>query len=96
MAADRDLPVGAHGSTAELAATGPNSDPVMPGTARTRTLGVDDQAVASKQTITQPGSFCLTGDGVCVGREQCLDRDAQVRTWFAIARHGGAARPALR
>ena len=41
----------------------------MPGTAGTLTLYVDDQAVGSEQIVTQPGYFCLTGDGISVGRD---------------------------
>ncbi|HUO36847.1 MAG TPA: arylsulfatase, partial [Mycobacterium sp.] len=33
------------------------------------TLYVDTQAVADEEIITQPGSFSLTGDGLCVGRD---------------------------
>lgn len=41
----------------------------MPGTAGTVTLYVDDEVVGSGPIITQPGYFCLTGDGICVGRD---------------------------
>ena len=40
-------PSGAHVCTAEFAATGPSTNPDMPGTAGTLTLYVDDQAVGS-------------------------------------------------
>jgi arylsulfatase len=33
------------------------------------TLYVDDEAVGSGSIVTQPGAFCLTGDGICVGRD---------------------------
>ena len=30
---------------------------------------IDDEAVGSAEIVTQPGYFCLTGDGICVGRD---------------------------
>ena len=41
----------------------------MPGTEGTLTLFVDDRQVGHGQIVTQPGYFCLTGDGICVGRD---------------------------
>ena len=41
----------------------------MPGPEGTLTLYVDDQQVGQGTIITQPGYFCLTGDGICVGRD---------------------------
>ncbi len=67
--ADRDLDVGSHVCTAEFVAEGPSTNPTMSGTQGTLTLYVDDTAVGSGQIITQPGYFCLTGDGICVGRD---------------------------
>ncbi len=69
VVADRELTVGAHVCTAEFTADGPSSNPAMPGTAGTLSLYVDDQLVGSEQIVTQPGNFCLTGDGICVGRD---------------------------
>ena len=69
VVADRPLTAGAHVCSAEFVAEGPNDDPNMPGTKGTLTLYVDDQAVGSSPLVTQPGSFCLTGDGICVGRD---------------------------
>ena len=43
--------------------------PTMPGAAGTLTLYMDDQEVGSDDIVTQPGSFCLVGDGICVGRD---------------------------
>ncbi len=60
---------GPHVLTAEFVASGPNKDPAMPGTAGTLTLYVDDDAVATSPLVTQPGYFCLTGDGICAGRD---------------------------
>jgi arylsulfatase len=63
------IPLGAHVCSAEFAADGPNDDPEMPGTKGTLTLYLDGDAVASAPLVTQPGAFCLTGDGICVGRD---------------------------
>ena len=30
---------------------------------------MDDQEVGSGEIVTQPGVFCLVGDGICVGRD---------------------------
>ena len=48
---------------------GPNADPQQPGFAGTATLYIDDEAVGSGEIVTQPGNFCLIGDGICVGRD---------------------------
>ena len=69
VVADRDLTTGTHLCVAEFAASGPSSDPALPGTAGTLTLYVDDEQVGQGQIVTQPGYFCLTGDGICVGRD---------------------------
>ncbi|MFJ7180420.1 sulfatase-like hydrolase/transferase [Streptomyces massasporeus] len=67
--ADREIPPGKHVLTAEFAARGRSADPAMPGAAGTLTLYVDDQEVGSGDLVTQPGSFCVVGDGICVGRD---------------------------
>ena len=41
----------------------------MPGFDGTLTLYIDDQQVGSGEIVTQPGYFCLVGDGICVGRD---------------------------
>ncbi len=64
-----DLTAGRHVVTAEFSATGQNTDPEMPGTAGTLTLYVDEQQVGQGQIVTQPGYFCITGDGISVGRD---------------------------
>ena len=69
VVADTEITPGAHVFIAEFAAGGPSPDPAMPGCAGTLTLYVDDQAVGSGDIVTQPGFFCLTGDGICVGRD---------------------------
>jgi len=67
--ADVELPHGAHVLVAEFAAAGPSVNPDMPGTQGVLSLYVDDQKVAEGPMITQPGYFCITGDGICVGRD---------------------------
>ena len=69
VVAEQGLTPGAHVLAAEFAASGPSSDAAMPGTEGTLTLYVDDQPVGSGRIVTQPGYFCLTGDGICVGRD---------------------------
>jgi len=69
VAADRDITPGGHVCTAEFTVKGKNEDPTMPGFAGTLDLYLDDQQVASSEIVTQPGVFCLVGDGICVGRD---------------------------
>jgi arylsulfatase len=67
--ARHDLAPGRHVLAADFAASGPSTDPALPGTQGTLTLYVDDEPVGEGQIVTQPGYFCLTGDGICVGRD---------------------------
>ena len=69
IVADRDITPGQHVYSAEFTVKGKNEDPSMPGFAGTLTLYMDDQAVGSGEIVTQPGAFCLVGDGICVGRD---------------------------
>ncbi|GEB58177.1 arylsulfatase [Streptomyces gardneri] len=69
VASDREINPGRHVLTAEFTASGRNTDPAMPGAAGTLTLYVDDQQVGSGAIVTQPGYFCVVGDGICVGRD---------------------------
>jgi arylsulfatase len=66
---ESELTPGPHVLAADFAVSGPSSDPAMPGAEGTLTLYVDDEAVGSATIVTQPGYFCLTGDGICVGRD---------------------------
>lgn len=66
---DGPLAPGSHIVTAEFTATGRSDDPQLPGAKGVVTLYVDDQAVGSGEIVTQPGAFCLVGDGICVGRD---------------------------
>ncbi len=69
VVAEADISPGAHVLAAEFAVTGKSEDPMMPGAKGLLTLYVDDVAVGSGEIVTQPGYFCLTGDGICVGRD---------------------------
>ena len=55
--------------TAEFAAQGRNDDPMMAGARGPLTLYVDGEVVGSAEIVTQPGAFCVVGDGLCVGRD---------------------------
>jgi arylsulfatase len=67
--ANRDITAGRHVLAVDFAVNGPNSDPGMPGFAGTATLYIDDEPVGAGDIVTQPGNFCLVGDGICVGRD---------------------------
>ncbi|MCU0259383.1 MAG: arylsulfatase [Ilumatobacteraceae bacterium] len=69
IVADRELTAGTHVLTAEFVATGRSDDPMMPGASGTLSLYVDGDQVGSAEIVTQPGGFCLVGDGICVGRD---------------------------
>ncbi len=84
VVADEELSAGSHVLIAEFVAEGPSSDPAMPGTAGTLTLYVDDRAVGSAPIVTQPGYFCLTGDGICVGRDSASAVSPNYQAPFAF------------
>ncbi len=69
VVSEAEVTTGRHVFSAEFVAEGPNDDPAMPGTKGTLTLYMDDDAVGSAPLVTQPGNFCLTGDGISVGRD---------------------------
>jgi len=64
-----EIAPGAHVYTADFAAAGPSTDPNMPGTRGTLTLYADDKQIGQGEITTQPGYFCITGDGISVGRD---------------------------
>ena len=66
---DREITPGRHALAVGFVVNGPNADPTMPGFAGKATLYIDDEEVGSGSIVTQPGSFCLIGDGICVGRD---------------------------
>lgn len=69
VVADASIKPGSHVVVAEFTATGPNDNPSMPGAKGTLDLYIDEEKVASGEIVTQPGSFCIVGDGLCVGRD---------------------------
>lgn len=69
ITADAPLEPGSHVVVAEFAMSGPSADPAMPGFEGELTLYVDDASVGAATIVTQPGYFCLVGDGICVGRD---------------------------
>lgn len=69
VVATTDLTPGEHVVVAEFAAEGPSTDPAQPGAKGTLTLYVDDQQVGQGPLVTQPGFFCITGDGISVGKD---------------------------
>lgn len=69
VVADSEITAGPHVLAAEFSIEGKSSDPKMPGAEGTLTLYCDDQAIGSGKIVTQPGYFCLTGDGICAGRD---------------------------
>jgi arylsulfatase A-like enzyme len=67
--ADREITPGEHVYAAQFSMQAESEDPAMPGFAGTLDLFMDDEKVGSGEIITQPGVFCLVGDGICVGRD---------------------------
>jgi hypothetical protein len=53
--------------TAEFHKTG--DDPATFSAVGTLTLYIDTEPVAEDEILTQPGTFSLAGDGLCVGRD---------------------------
>jgi arylsulfatase len=66
---DAEISPGRHVLTADFASKGPSTDPAMPGFQGTLTLYADEEKVGEGDIVTQPGDFCLVGDGICVGRD---------------------------
>lgn len=69
VTSDRDVTPGRHLLTAEFVVAGPNIDPTMPGYKGALTLYLDEKPVGVGEIVTQPGYFCVVGDGRCVGRD---------------------------
>ncbi len=69
VVADRDLTPGRHSLTVSFASDGASTDAATPGFTGTATLYVDGDTVGAGAITTQPGAFCLIGDGICVGRD---------------------------
>jgi arylsulfatase len=69
IVADRELAPGRQVLSADFSLKGPSSNEEMPGFEGTLRLYVDDEQVGEGELVTQPGVFCLVGDGICVGRD---------------------------
>jgi arylsulfatase len=82
VVSDRTMKPGKHLVVAEFTATGPNEDPKMPGAKGTLDLYIDDQKVGSEEIVTQPGYFCVVGDGLCVGRDSASPVTPEYRSPF--------------
>src|SRR5664279_1982701 len=67
--AEREITPGAHVFTAEFTAKGRNPDPAMPGARGDLVLYIDQEKVGGGEIVTQPGYFCVVGDGITVGRD---------------------------
>ena len=67
--AEREITPGAHVFTAEFTAKGQNPDPAMPGARGDLVLYIDQEKVGGGEIVTQPGYFCVVGDGITVGRD---------------------------
>ncbi len=69
VVSDREVTPGEHVYVAEFSVKGKSEDPTMPGFAGTLKLYEDGEQVGAEEIVTQPGVFCLVGDGICVGRD---------------------------
>lgn len=69
ITAEHALTPGPHVVAAEFTMAGASTDPSKPGFEGDLTLYVDDTAVGTGRIVTQPGYFCVVGDGICVGRD---------------------------
>lgn len=69
LASDQHITTGRHVFTAEFEVDGPSDDPATPGFTGAATLYIDNEPVGKTSIVTQPGAFCLVGDGICVGRD---------------------------
>jgi arylsulfatase len=76
------LTEGSHVVSAEFRKTG--DDPATGSAIGTLTLYVDTEAVADGEIMTQPGFFCLTGDGLSVGRDSGSPVTSDYRAPFAF------------
>jgi len=82
VVADRDLEPGSHIIAADFTVSGKSEDPAMPGARGTLSLYVDSEPVASAEIVTQPGYFCVVGDGLCVGRDSASPVTPEYRSPF--------------
>jgi arylsulfatase len=77
------IATGTHVLSAEFSKSGDDADT---GSALGKlTLYVDTEPVADAEIMTQPGFFCLCGDGICVGRDSGSPVTADYTAPFAFA-----------
>jgi arylsulfatase len=81
VSSDVELTPGKHVLSAEFERTG---EEATGGATGTLTLYVDETAVGSAEIATQPGLFCLTGDGLCVGRDSASPVSPNYESPFAF------------
>jgi arylsulfatase len=79
---DRDITAGEHVYAAEFSLKGKSEDPAMPGFAGTLSLYADGDQIGEGEIVTQPGFFCLVGDGICVGRDSASPVTPEYRPPF--------------
>jgi arylsulfatase len=84
VASDGEIEPGRHVFTAEFKMEGKSDDPRKPGFTGTLTLYIDNEPVGKGTVLTQPGAFCLVGDGICVGRDSASPVTPEYRTPFAF------------
>ena len=84
IVADTEISPGHHVFTVAFESAGRSTDPAMPGFAGTSTLYIDRQKVGEGEIVTQPGNFCLVGDGICVGRDSASPVSPQYQAPFAF------------
>jgi arylsulfatase len=84
VVADTELTAGKHVLTADFAVGGHTTDPATPGFDGRLSLYVDDQKVGEGSIVTQPGAFCLVGDGICVGRDSASPVTPNYQSPFAF------------
>src|SRR6185295_342027 len=84
IVADTEIAPGRHVLTAGFESAGRSADPAIPGFTGTLTLYVDATKVGEGEIVTQPGNFCLVGDGICVGRDSASPVSPEYTAPFAF------------
>jgi arylsulfatase len=77
------VPTGKHVFSAEFYKTG--DEEATHSAVGTLTLYVDTEAVADAEIVTQPGTFSLCGDGLCIGRDSGSPVSSDYSAPFAFA-----------
>jgi arylsulfatase len=84
IASESEIESGRHVFTAEFKMEGKSEDLRKPGFPGTLTLYVDNEPVGKGTVVTQPGAFCLVGDGICVGRDSASPVTPEYASPFAF------------